>query len=324
METTLLIESINNDCFFQVRGEDLSQLKVDEYAESMESGNKFPLIEVYQVKNVYYLADGFHRLAAMKKLGRIDVKVKLKKVSEETTLEELQVETLLNVNNHLAYSLTATQKRNVVKELLHNPTLFEKFSQTKQGRIDFVKYVQQHKNFSRNFILKIWDEESTKRESEIKNYAKRKSFELATDRELINLVINRVGLEKLKEEIDYHDLVIKEILEITKTDNVEKAMVKINKKFSNVKINWRGIQEILEKPLIKSEKEEIQQLIDKSLEYILQEKGTTEDLEYCIDYAIRESRHYNEKYDEKQTTDEFIDYLRKSSIHKCKQLKENL
>lgn len=68
---------IRTDGGTQMRAE-LNAAMIDEYAQSMREGATFPPIVVYYDGEVYWLGDGFHRLAARKKLfeGTIECEVR--------------------------------------------------------------------------------------------------------------------------------------------------------------------------------------------------------------------------------------------------------
>ena len=53
----------------QTRAE-LNQTVIDEYAEAYEQGIELPPIDVYFDQDLYWLADGFHRLRAVQQIGR--------------------------------------------------------------------------------------------------------------------------------------------------------------------------------------------------------------------------------------------------------------
>ena len=58
------------DLHCQMRNE-ISWIAVQEYADAMEDGDEFPPVVVFWHQGgKYYVADGFHRVHAAKKLGR--------------------------------------------------------------------------------------------------------------------------------------------------------------------------------------------------------------------------------------------------------------
>ena len=73
METqTVMIENIRADESTQSR-EGIYSGIVEEYAERIDAGEEFPPLVVFYDGASYWLADGFHRLLAYRKLGRKDV-----------------------------------------------------------------------------------------------------------------------------------------------------------------------------------------------------------------------------------------------------------
>lgn len=70
--TTLNINTIRIDGGTQSR-DIIDQDQINTYAEAMERGDKFPEVTVYFNGLEYYLADGFHRYFAIKKLGKTSI-----------------------------------------------------------------------------------------------------------------------------------------------------------------------------------------------------------------------------------------------------------
>lgn len=65
----IAIEDIKTDGDTQPRAA-MSQETIDEYAQALEDGASFPPLTVFHDQGKYWLADGFHRLAAFKLAGR--------------------------------------------------------------------------------------------------------------------------------------------------------------------------------------------------------------------------------------------------------------
>src|SRR6056297_698154 len=65
---SLNLSDISTDAGTQARAK-LDQQTVDAYASDMDNGAVFPPVVVFYDGDKHYLADGFHRVAAMKKLG---------------------------------------------------------------------------------------------------------------------------------------------------------------------------------------------------------------------------------------------------------------
>lgn len=63
------LNKVRIDCGTQIRTA-IDQLMVDDYAEKMEAGDEFPPVTLFNDGVNFYLADGFHRYFALKKLGR--------------------------------------------------------------------------------------------------------------------------------------------------------------------------------------------------------------------------------------------------------------
>ena len=77
MNKTLNFDLIVVDPVLQSRAE-ITQEVIDEYAESMESGDEFPPISITFDGTNHYMTDGWHRYFAMKKLGVKTCKVVIK------------------------------------------------------------------------------------------------------------------------------------------------------------------------------------------------------------------------------------------------------
>ena len=87
---------------------------IEEYAESISEGTVFPPITVFKDKhNIYWLADGFHRFYAYRKIGRKKIRVKVK-------IGEIRDAILFSVGANSDHGLRRTNedKRKAVKTLL--------------------------------------------------------------------------------------------------------------------------------------------------------------------------------------------------------------
>ena len=69
----LEIHLIRTDGGTQNRVNGINSEIVDEYAESIQAGAKFPPVEVYYDGTHYWLTDGFHRVTGYKKLGLVEI-----------------------------------------------------------------------------------------------------------------------------------------------------------------------------------------------------------------------------------------------------------
>lgn len=56
----------------------LNEATVADYAEAITDGAKFPPVTVFHDGSDYWLADGFHRLFAHKKIGALDIEVEIR------------------------------------------------------------------------------------------------------------------------------------------------------------------------------------------------------------------------------------------------------
>ena len=83
---------------------------IDSYVESIEGGQSFPPIEVYFDGTKYWLADGFHRLLAYKRAGKIDVQSRIFKGSRKDALLHA-----LGANSKNSLYRSNADKRNAVE-----------------------------------------------------------------------------------------------------------------------------------------------------------------------------------------------------------------
>src|SRR5690606_35298949 len=73
----LKLEQIRIDGGTQPRTE-LNEATVADYAEAITEGAKFPPVTVFHDGADYWLADGFHRLFAHKKIGALDIEAEIR------------------------------------------------------------------------------------------------------------------------------------------------------------------------------------------------------------------------------------------------------
>jgi ParB-like chromosome segregation protein Spo0J len=97
-----------------------SRVKLDEdviaeYAEKMQAGAKFPPVKVYTDGIENYLADGFHRYFAVKKLGKTSIDA----VVVSGTLREALLYSV-SVNDEHGLRRTNEDKRNSVMKLIED------------------------------------------------------------------------------------------------------------------------------------------------------------------------------------------------------------
>src|SRR5690554_6662873 len=75
--TQVRLGEINETPDLQMREAGVDPATVQEYAEAMESGAEFPPVTLYRESDTFWPADGFHRIAAAKKLGRETIAAKV-------------------------------------------------------------------------------------------------------------------------------------------------------------------------------------------------------------------------------------------------------
>jgi hypothetical protein len=90
-----------------------SESLADRYAEAMKDGEVFPPVVVFKNGTSYYLADGFHRVGAVKKLGK-----------DAINGEPAQRSAILyavGANEQHGHNRTNDDKRHAVEMLLRDP-----------------------------------------------------------------------------------------------------------------------------------------------------------------------------------------------------------
>lgn len=110
----LNIEVIRTDGGTQPRLE-LNNDKVAEYAECMKDGTRFPPVIVFWDGSNYWLADGFHRYHATRRIEVVTIEAEVK----EGTVDEAQVFAFGANAKHGLY-LTAADIREIIKRMLLN------------------------------------------------------------------------------------------------------------------------------------------------------------------------------------------------------------
>lgn len=94
---------------------DIDEDLVSEYAEDMQDGDKFPPVVVFQDGANYWLADGFHRYFASKKVGYLEIKAEVK-----TGTKRDAILYSVSANGKHGKRRTNDDKRNAVTKLLED------------------------------------------------------------------------------------------------------------------------------------------------------------------------------------------------------------
>lgn len=109
---TVNIHNITIDQGTQARAQ-INEETVSEYAEAMQAGDEFPPITLFDDGVNFYLADGFHRLFAVKRLGKTSISANL----EKGTLRDAILFSL-SANNQHGLRRSNADKRKAVETLL--------------------------------------------------------------------------------------------------------------------------------------------------------------------------------------------------------------
>ncbi|PYS47407.1 MAG: hypothetical protein DMF68_16065 [Acidobacteria bacterium] len=110
----ITLSRIRTDGGTQPRAQ-LNFLTIDEYAEAMQEGAKFPPVTLFYDGSEYWLADGFHRVAAARKAGR-------ETIDCEVTQGTRRDAVLYSLGANATHGLPRTNedKRRAVKMLLED------------------------------------------------------------------------------------------------------------------------------------------------------------------------------------------------------------
>jgi hypothetical protein len=113
--TLLHLAAIRTDGGSQIRAE-LNQFVVDDYAMAMRQGADFPPIVVFSDGQDYWLADGFHRLAAGQQAGLTEISTEIHAGTRRDALLFA-----VGANAHHGLPRTNLDKRRAVSMLLEDP-----------------------------------------------------------------------------------------------------------------------------------------------------------------------------------------------------------
>ena len=114
MSTPIKIDLIR-DGGAQMRVE-MSEQTITDYAEEMAGGTVFPPVIVYYDGDAYWLADGFHRVEAARKIGRESIDAEIREGTDRDAI-------LNGIGANARHGLRRTQadKRHAVESLLRDP-----------------------------------------------------------------------------------------------------------------------------------------------------------------------------------------------------------
>lgn len=127
MNKVLNIDALVLDEALQSR-EEISEVAVSEYAESIKAGEDFPPVLVYFDSINYYLTDGYHRYHAHKRAEKVSI---LCEIVSGTYRDAVLHST--GVNTTHGVRRTSADKRKAVMKLLDDPE-WKKWSNAEIGR----------------------------------------------------------------------------------------------------------------------------------------------------------------------------------------------
>ena len=114
--TPLSIDVLRIDQGIQMRAGGLDAARVEQYAEDMRRGDDFDPITVFNAQGVFWLADGFHRVAAARKAGLLELPAIIRQGDRRSAI-------LFAVGANAGHGLDRTDddKRLAVDTLLADP-----------------------------------------------------------------------------------------------------------------------------------------------------------------------------------------------------------
>ena len=112
----IALPEIRDDLDLQMRETGIDVAVVADYAEAMEAGAKFPPITAYFDGTAYWLADGFHRVAAARKVGATSIAAE---VHEGGKRDAILAAVGVNANHGLRR--TMADKRRAILAMLRDP-----------------------------------------------------------------------------------------------------------------------------------------------------------------------------------------------------------
>jgi len=203
--TSIAINLIRIDGGTQARVQ-LDEVVINEYAEIMLVDDKFPPIVVFKdSESIYWLADGFHRYFAQKKIGRSSIICEVK-------IGELREAILHSLSANTSHGLRRTNedKRKAVLTLLDDAE-WQNFSTN-----ELAKYA----GVTQQYISKMKNELGIKSDSIIG--ADGRAYKTANLTNKVNK-IERTKFYRIKTDLEYKEIIQKAI-SVSKKN--EKALIK--------------------------------------------------------------------------------------------------
>lgn len=100
----------------------LNEDTVDEYAEAMDRGDRFPLVDLVDAGDgTFLIADGWHRVSARKQLGKVVIEAIVHSVPEGTKPGDAAIKLALRANKTHGLHLTRGDKQKKAQAALLHP-----------------------------------------------------------------------------------------------------------------------------------------------------------------------------------------------------------
>jgi hypothetical protein len=113
---SLNLTELRIDASAQMRAAGTDAEVVNEYAIAMQEGARFPAVLVFHDGTDYWLADGFHRVQAARRVGAESIETEVRQGSRRDAIIAAA-----GANNSHGLRRTAADKRRAVESLLRDP-----------------------------------------------------------------------------------------------------------------------------------------------------------------------------------------------------------
>jgi|SRR5208283_89444 len=115
MAEEIPISQIIEDPTIQPRSK-IKSTVVDSYAAAMRSGAQFPAIDVFEIDNLFFIVDGFHRYQASRKIGRESI---LAEIHQGSSIRDAII-FAAGTNTCHGIQRTNADKKRIVQRLLND------------------------------------------------------------------------------------------------------------------------------------------------------------------------------------------------------------